>query len=403
MSSLKNIFSVLFTFFIFSNFIVFGYLKGIFPVAPIYSLLAIFVISVFLGFSKENFDYYISNKFTGWLLFYIVVSIVFSIYAFFSEVDLIYISQKNVDVLIVFLTASVVLFTVNQEEQINIVSKTIFILILIGVVFILFDLFNPLSFSDLVGRGAGMYLNANYAGAMLLMAMIFLKGRVSERWFFVLIITVGLGVIATFSRFALLFYCLYIVFIYWKKPKLLFSILLISVAVTLVALAYIESILPDFINVDELIYDRFSIFSFNENENASLDFSANQRKELLGLAVEDFLRSPIFGGGLGRHLSKAPSEHEMQLAHNTYIGLLVDYGYIGILIVPTLLYSIYLNSPINIDSRFIIFVVFVILNGFFSHNLLDHYGFIFFYALFASELFHRASKEQNYLEKTLLH
>ena len=97
------------------------------------------------------------------------------------------------------------------------------------VFFILIDLFNPLSFSDLIGRGSGMYLNANYAGASLLIGLIYISGKIRGPLFLFLLLLVGLGVFATFSRTAIAFYLLYIIVIFWKKPQILFLILSSSI------------------------------------------------------------------------------------------------------------------------------------------------------------------------------
>lgn len=392
MGALKNTIAVFFTIFIFSNFIVFGFLKGILPIAPIYSLIGILVITLPIALSYENFEPFIDNKLTAWLFFYILIAIAYGIYGYFSGIDLIYLQEKVTELLKISITILITLFVINSKEQLRLVVKTITIFICVGVLFIFLDVFNPLMFSDLIGRGSGMYLNANYAATMLLMGLIFIKDRITDKIFFLLLVIAGAGIVATFSRFGIFFFLIYLVYIFRNSFKSIMLLIFLFSFLTTLFLKYVESILPSFVNIDELIFDRFSFLGFG-NETASEDFSADQRSELFGLAIEDFLKSPFLGGGLGRHLSQALSEYDFQLAHNTYIGLLVDYGFLGISFIPLLLYSIYSNRPGNRDSRFFIFVVLILINGFFSHNLLDHYGFVFFYALFAAEFYFEAKEE----------
>lgn len=392
MEAFKNITGFIVTLFFFTNFIVFGYLKSLIPLAPVYSVALIFFITIGVSLYENSFDKIIFNKLIGWIFFYVTLVLIFAVYGYFAGVRLDVIQEKLVELLLCVMTMLIVLFIFNNESQFKSGVLAIVISIFLGVLFILIDLFNPLSFSELIGRGSGMYLNANYAGASLLIGLIYVSGKVRESLFLFLLLLVGLGVFATFSRTAIAFYLLYIVVIFWRKPQMILLILSSSILILWIVLIYIEAILPEFISLDALIYDRLSFLDFS-TETANLDISTLQRKELLSLAYDDFMNSPIFGGGLGKHAASAKSEFENQLAHNTYLVLLVDYGYLGILIIPLLLYSIYANSYGKYNIRFIMFSIFILVNGFFSHNLLDHYVFLFFYALFASEIFLESKKQ----------
>ncbi len=384
MGVIKNFLVFFITVFFFSNFVVFGFIKGIFPFPPLYSILIIFACTLFIALSKYSFQMLISNKIQGWILFYALLSIGFGIYGFYNGVSYESLEEKMAEVLLCILTLLIVLSLCTEKAQFDFVLYAIMFSLPLGVAFILIDLFIPLSFSELIGRGAGMYLNANYAGAMLVLGVIYLRGKVSPAIYFFFLLIVGIGVVATFSRSAMAFFFLYIIYIYWKTPKVLFVILSIAVVLFSFIISLIETQLPSFVSVDELLFSRFSLLDFSEG-NKEVDFSTYQRKELLSLAINDFFNSPIIGGGLGKHVSTTRSEFDFQQAHNIYIVLMVDYGYIGILIMPLLLYSIFFNAPGSFDSRFIIFTVFIIINGFVSHNMLDHYGYIFFYGLFAAE------------------
>src|SRR6266487_2723241 len=74
--------------------------------------------------------------------------------------------------------------------------KTLVVAVLLGVVFNIYELFYPLSFSKVIGRSAGLYENPNMAGEALILGMILSVTVLNPRYRGPFILLTGLGILS---------------------------------------------------------------------------------------------------------------------------------------------------------------------------------------------------------------
>lgn len=93
-----------------------------------------------------------------------------------------------------------------------------------------------------------------------------------------------------------------------------------------------------FINIINVLPE----FTYNRLFLNSLDDSSNrERIELWSLALESFLKRPLFGYGAGvfsYYVHKEYPYHIVVVAHNTFLDFLVDFGIIGVIFLGLLFY-----------------------------------------------------------------
>ena len=228
------------------------------------------------------------------------------------------------------------------------------------------------------GRSAGFYINANRAGAALVVGMIFTATLIPLKYRVPYMLIIFIGVLLTFSRMSILAWGIYAVIIAVQK-NINYRQLILSIA----CLSVILIVLPRLI----------SNVSFGEDSRSNIenrlewitnigqrsdDESSSERKYLAARSFDMIISSPIFGNGLG----STQSWSEVASTHNIYLSLMADQGVIiGILIIPLLILSIVKGAHGEARSLAIPFGLIIIFIGFFSHNVLDEYHYLIGFAL----------------------
>ena len=103
------------------------------------------------------------------------------------------------------------------------------------------------------------------------------------------------------------------------------------------------------------------------------DDSANERKAVAAKAWDLFGQQPLLGWGTGA--SRRIDGFQVG-THNIYLAMLVDHGIIGLFIIPGLLLAVLWGANRKTMDVAIPFTIFIIIWGFFSHNVLEE-RFIF--------------------------
>lgn len=261
-------------------------------------------------------------------------------------------------------------------------------LVLIGVTILgsvlnIIDFVTP-TFSKVPGRSAGMYINPTISGFILnltaTVAIIFVPKPL--RWLFLGIASVG--IFLTFARAAWILLFVTIIVLFWKGylgfQKMRAALGLIAVVVVaflgysimsgLLVEILLATSIADYLDANTLA--RLGMAEF------ATDTSASEREDVVNLSLDLFSQNsnPFLGYGLGY-----TSEWSYRVStHNMYLLYLVEGGLVGFFLYTTLVVIVFTRtSGIGRIAAFDILVY-----SFFSHNILDSPGRIFFLAFLAS-------------------
>ena len=217
-----------------------------------------------------------------------------------------------------------------------------------------------------------LYGNPNQSGAALILGFTVTIGLVPLRWRATYVAYVGIGVLLTLSRGAMLGFVLVVLGLWIKRlltiRQIATATLICGIGVWVAAATLLPMLVQQF-NLDPtFIFDRLLWIMDPE---ARADFSQLERAYLVDRGWQQFLQSPILGNGIGStRLWDARSS-----THNVYVMLLKRFrDYMERLWSPTLLFAIARYSGANATPERWILVGFVLLWGVISHNVLSEYA-----------------------------
>ncbi len=219
--------------------------------------------------------------------------------------------------------------------------RTILIAVLGAVALNIYELFYPGSFSYVTGRSAGLYVNPNKSGTALLLGMIFSVGLLPHKYRMPFALLVGLGVLLTFSRAAMIGWPLVATILVLTGEIRLKRSLIVGCMVLVIGIAALLPWWNDLLfqpeNVSMLNADgieRLQWLESLQNFNVeSSDYSTLERKEVAGLAWNMFAEKPILGHGVGASMDWGFHVS----SHNQYLNMMVDHGILGLFILPSLI------------------------------------------------------------------
>lgn len=257
-----------------------------------------------------------------------------------------------------------------DEKVARAATYALLIAVIGGVVLNYADFFTHgrlhMSFVD--GRAAGMYVNPNISGQMLVFGMVLSVFLLPKHLRFVYCLLVASGVFLTFSRGAIVLWAVAMFFLAWEDtftlsriPSLLGMGLLIALlATSLVAgdwlVAFKSSGLKQYLtsNTENRIGR-----SFMEQD----DYSARSRMLVARQGLQMFLEKPILGYGVGSTQKLATRVS----THNMYLLLGAEQGIVGVaylLALPLILWA----TGTSVGK---ISAILYALSGMFTHNNLD--------------------------------
>ena len=241
------------------------------------------------------------------------------------------------------------------------------------------------------GRGAGLFVNANQAGmaviAMGIAALPFAKMRFRA----LILVTVLVGVLPTFSRsaiaFAVIVSALAIVLGQVNRRQLLLMAALIPPLVVIVWQGHEYGASSGDVNLKN-IEERLEFFA---SVGEALDDSASERRQVAAIAWRMFGDSPLLGNGI----ASTAAAYYGRGTHNMYLMLLAEQGVLGgVLYLSFVLILLSKGSRLlrtaesqehkDVGSALLLMSAYFAVFGLFSHNVLEDPSTFFLLAFLCS-------------------
>jgi O-antigen ligase len=241
-----------------------------------------------------------------------------------------------------------------------------------------YEFFFPGAFSGVPGRSAGLFLNPNTSGTAMTFGMILSRHLVPVRFRLLYELGIGVAVLSTFSRGAIL--CWTLAFLLGRlanfgDPGQARNLIFLAAGV---GLLYWFTPLGTEINhridaesgTSGLAYSRLT---FSDSDESLYD----SRFSVASAAWESFQQHPLFGTGTG---TASFQYGEIALGpHNMFLSLMVQFGATGLLLITSLFVILIVNV---LHRRLAIeFTLVLALAAFFSHTLLLQWHYALLIAL----------------------
>ncbi len=275
---------------------------------------------------------------------------------------------------------------ISSAEALYAARRALVWVVLGSVAINFFDIMNPLTlvpadseFANL-GRAAGFYINANQAGAALVLGFTLSVGVVAPRWRVAYALAVVGGVIVTLSRGALLGLVMVFSLLFVEGRTLgrreVGTVFLAAVAAAYVVWRVLASELESRFGIDPtLVIDRI-LWILDPSGRA--DFSQEERVTLLERGWMQFVVSPFYGNGIG-----STELWEMRTStHNFYVMLASDFGLLGLFTLPVVLLAA--SGMKLLSFAYAGVALFLLFWGLLSHNILDSFPMIIAISLCAA-------------------
>lgn len=313
-----------------------------------------------------------------WCVFFIVLTIIFFAVVRTSHVEQLKEQVRTVVLLVVFLGVFLML-----KNELGFTRKLVLLAVLFGVVINLVSLVhqNFLRPPNVIFgyRPGGFYINPNESAIALIFGMVLSVDTLPRRWREPYVVIVLAGVIATFSREAMLGWLVVVASLCafkvlgWKNLAVYTLALAVCAAVAVLIAVKAHLISEATLNFYVFTLRRFTGF-FRER---TLDESDRIRLDVLKMGWAYFLTHPWIGNGIGStyHWSLPAS------THNMYLLYMDDYGVIGVFLYPLLIWCAVRRAAGEARNLVHTMAIFLLFWGFFDHNIVQNY-----YSLFAISL-----------------
>jgi hypothetical protein len=276
-----------------------------------------------------------------------------------------------------FLLTCIVIF--DDPDVLRITKQAATIATLAGAVLIVADvLYPPRIFSNISGRGAGLYVQPNSAGMAIVFGCLIGLKTIRRSWqkdLFALVCLVC--VLATFSRQAALSFA--VILLAGSLGRAFSPRRLILLGVVGVALFMANDLGNTLVDKNILTSDAWERLTLHWSDSSTMD-----RERLAYKTLEQFEDAPLIGQGFG-----TTAYWTDEPAHNSYLTFMADFGILGVLVIPGLVLSVRRNTW---DTN--AFTVIFLLWGLLSHLVLSE--------LFALITIAILTVEPRYAERTYL-
>lgn len=277
------------------------------------------------------------------------------------------------------------------------IAVTFAVITVVGSVLNIYDFWSG-AFSEIPWRGAGLYLNPNYSGFFLVVALTISMQVIPRGLRWPLVALVGVAVFLTLSRSAWLVLA-GTSFLLVRSGQLggghFRSALTVGAAAAVSLLAYgiLSGTLYELISATPLgdqlsrnALQRLGLVSF------ATDHAAVERQQVAEFAFWHFSQSgsPLLGSGIG-----VSSEWDFRAGpHNMFLLFLTEGGLIAVFLYAGLLYVLWRTS----EGVVRIVPVQVAMMSFFSHNILTSPSTVLVLAIVASGSMIRAAQPRDGLD-----
>ncbi len=374
--SVKNIFIIFLNMLVFIGFAIY------FPI-PLYM---VYVISTALLYA-----YYLFTKTTisinmyliGWMIFYLIVYAIYFIGDMASSVAW---NIFKYPVFFSFFFVSMSLLYGLDDKNCSLSRKIIAFSGIIGAIMLGIDYFNPgyfaqdldLEINTTAGRAAALYMNANIAAAVMNLVLILSIDVIPKKYRLLFIVIIFFGIFFTMSRSnIMIFVIISIVFFVQKKINILglmVTLISIFIFVTWLSFGGFDYFSKKYdLEVTQNMQDRVAFFKADKNADMS---NTNERQEVLQAALNLFMDHPITGVGMGATTHGKTSLWPYKVGpHNTFAANWAEFGLLGVLFIPLLLFSstylIFIGNNKELKQLAVLFILFFVTQSFFSHNMLE--------------------------------
>jgi len=357
-------------------------------VAPLYWIIAFGLIAAPLYLSRDALLLMRQAPIARWCYGFFMVSCTWFLFQPMQS-EVAWQELRRRSLAMAFMLIVLAVFS-NLEAQVW-ARRAIFAAVLLGVGLNVFELFNPQTFSSVIGRAAGLYINPNESGVALVLGMILTLGLLPQRYRLLFAFAVGAGVALTFSRSAMVGWIISIIVILkigQINLRRSFVTGFVVVAISLIAAVAqwdkIQYQLEDLGVLNSNVMGRVGWL----NQPIASDESALGRQQVAEIALEKFSDSPVLGQGVGASQKLLMVEGGVEISsHNQYLNLMVDHGILGFFILPLLTLAVTWRARGEIKQTGIAFAAFIFYIGFFSHNILEDRFILLAFSLMAAMIF----------------
>jgi O-antigen ligase len=336
----------------------------------------LFLMLVFF-YAKKRLTFPTGNIILFWILYFIILNI---IYFMFSSTGLEEFAHFKLALFSLFIMFSLILLFNLDDDNLTITRRTMIPLGVIAAITLGIDYFDPGYFYfgrahefSPAGRATSVYINANVAGGVMVLFLIFGIDMVPRRFRILFIMTIFLGLFFTMSRSNIMIMLLTLTIMFFQGKlhgrQLFITFASIIVFFTWLSTGGLDTLSEKFdIKITDNMRSRVDFFADKKHSDTS---DMNERKHILKAALEMFMDKPVFGNGFAStrlwHFPVSP--------HNTFVMHWADYGIFGMLIIPMMLFfaSYYIFKYARREHRqlALLIILYFTLSSFFSHNMLD--------------------------------
>lgn len=345
-------------------------------VIPLYWLLAFLGASIPLWTSIFTKIKYIPPLIWFWLGLYFAMSSISILTS--PGMPSMQLLEDQIRAMLFFLL--MLLFFAQHTLVQNWVKVAMLLVSLMNVFNHIYEFLNPLAFGALhaPGRPGGFYIDSNEAGCALILGMIFSIDLVKPKYRLCFASIIGLGVVLSFSRGSILGWLIVVLLLMFKKIIPTHQVIYLVIAIVTILLI----VGSQFNNLSRLqTADGSPLFNQDTLSRVELlvdPFSEKQdtsRVSLVEDAWQSFAEQPVFGKGIGNagHARHISSRGTAQQPHNTYLKFMIEYGFLGIIIYPFLLFSSIWKAQGKVKDYSFAFVVFLLIWGIFSHTTISSF------------------------------
>ncbi|MDB4914896.1 MAG: O-antigen polymerase, partial [Gemmatimonadetes bacterium] len=347
---------------------------------PFLWVMALSIATIPLLAKAESWQAFTRSPVAGWMLLHLTICTVSLLWSTRSHLIL----DLYRGVLLDSVIALLLVLLLSSPTPVRRARAAVAACVILGSILNVYDLINPGTFSTGVGRAAGLYVNSNSSASAIGLGVILSLDLVPRKWRALFMIIAGGGVILTFSRAGILgFAFIVLVMVLTNRVSARSLVLAFATIVVCSELLIVSSTkgrrLQEIarVVVTSGVLDRL----VNVSKTAQgADASAITRVEVVRRGWLLFESHPLRGAGFG-----ATTEWTIkQSTHNIYVRQLAEFGMIGFILYPLLLYASVLGAQRGERALALMFVGFLLMNGLFSHNVLEERHYLVAYVLMAA-------------------
>ena len=208
---------------------------------------------------------------------------------------------------------------------------------------------------------------------------------ITQQFRIVWVLMVGIGILATQSRGAIL--CWFFTVILMILTRIIFTTQLILwiLGVGLILFIIFQADSGSKIQTSNNLINSTVTENLTRLMDRSTlnDDSGVERQAIANKAWQMFFDRPVFGYGIGATFDDTITGFSVS-THNVYLLHAVEYGCLGIPLLPLAIYAVIHTARDERKKLSIVFAGSVFLCGFFSHTILDDRDILISFALMAS-------------------